>query len=164
MLSDLTEYFIKYKKLFIPSLGSFRLTDVPATLDFADRLINPPYQQASFLEKEEWDEGQIVFISEAIGVDTSDAEYQLRELGQHLKNKMQQSDFNLQGVGTLQYKDEKLIFHPHEKNLLLPISAHKVIRENANHAVLVGEQEMQSNNMHEVRHIRKKEIPVYIAR
>jgi hypothetical protein len=158
----LTEYFIKNKKLYIPFLGSFKLMELPATLDFADRLIYPPAQQVNFFEKEERDEDQIIFISESIGVDTDNAERQLLELGQHLKNKIQQSAFNLKGLGRLEYLDEKFVFHPYEKSLLLPVTANKVIRENTHHAVLVGEQEMQSNNMHEVRHIRAKQIPVYI--
>ncbi len=143
-------------------MGSFKLIELPATLDFADRLIYPPAQQVNFFEKEERDEDQIIFISESIGVDTDNAERQLLELGQHLKNKIQQSAFNLKGLGRLEYLDEKFVFHPYEKSLLLPVTANKVIRENTHHAVLVGEQEMQSNNMHEVRHIRAKQIPVYI--
>ncbi len=162
MLSALTEYFIKHKRLYIPSLGSFRLIELPATLDFADRFIYPPTCQVGFFEKEELDEDQIIFISESLGVDTDNAERQLLELGQHLKNKIQQSAFNLKGLGRLEYLNEKFVFHPYEKSLLLPVTANKVIRENTHHAVLVGEQEMQSNNMHEVRHIRAKEIPVYI--
>jgi hypothetical protein len=162
VLSALTEYFIKHKRLYIPSLGSFRLIELPATLDFADRFIYPPTCQVGFFEKEELDEDQIIFISESLGVDTDNAERQLLELGQHLKNKIQQSAFNLKGLGRLEYLNEKFVFHPYEKSLLLPVTANKVIRENTHHAVLVGEQEMQSNNMHEVRHIRAKEIPVYI--
>ncbi len=162
MLSELTEYFIKYKKLYIPSLGSFRLTELPATLDFADRLIYPPTCKVSYFENEERDEDQIIFISETKGIDKANAEQQLSELGQQLKNKIQQSDTTLKGLGTLKYLDEKFIFQPYAHNLLLPVTANKVIRENAHHAVLVGEQEMQSNNMHEVRHIRAKQIPFYI--
>ncbi len=159
MLSALTEYFIKNKKLYIPSLGSFKLIEIPATLDFADRLILPPAHQVGFFEKEERDEDQIIYISEILRVDTNNAERQLVELGQQLKNKIQQSAFSLKGLGTLQYQDEKFVFHAHEKNLLFPVTANKVIRENAHHAVLVGEQEMLSNNMHEVRHITSKRTP-----
>ncbi len=162
MLFLLTEYFIKNKKLYIPSLGSFQLIELPATLDFADRLIYPPAHKVNFFEKEERDEDQIIFISESIGIDTDNAERQLLEWGQQLKNKIQQSAFNLKGLGRLEYLDEKFVLHPYEKSLLLPVTANKIIRENTHHAVLVGEQEMQSNNMHEVRHIRAKQIPVYI--
>lgn len=159
MLSILTTYFIKNKKLYIPSLGSFKLTELPATLDFADRLIYPPAHQVSFFEKEEADEDQLIFISENKNVDTSEAEQQLFSFGQQIKNKIQQSPFNWKGVGRLEYLNDKFVFHPYEKALLLPVTANKVFRENAHHAVLVGEQEMQSNNMDEVSHITSKRTP-----
>ncbi|MDQ3681460.1 MAG: hypothetical protein M3352_00130 [Bacteroidota bacterium] len=159
MLSVLTAYFIKNKKLYIPSLGSFKLTELPATLDFADRLIYPPAHQVSFFEKEELDQDQIIFISDCRGVNTNDAAHQLRAFGQQIKHNIQQSAFNWNGVGMLEYLDDKFVFHPHEKKLLLPVTANKVFRENAHHAVLVGEKEMQSNNMHEVRHITSKRTP-----
>ncbi|HVG40442.1 MAG TPA: hypothetical protein VM888_02430, partial [Chitinophagaceae bacterium] len=48
------------------------------------------------------------------------------------------------------------------KNPLQPVAANKVIKENAQHAVLVGEQEMQSGSMENVRTIAhdKKKRPV----
>jgi len=159
VLSDLTSYFIKNKKLYIPCIGSFKLEETPATLDFADRLIYSPVQRVIFFEKEELDEGEISFISENNNVDENEAEQQLFAFGQQIKNKIQQSGFDWKGVGRLEYLNDKFVFHPAEKNILLPVSANKVFRENAHHAVLVGEQEMQSNNMHEVQHITAKKTP-----
>ncbi len=158
MLSILTAYFIKNKKLYIPTLGCFTLMKLPATLDFADRLIYPPAHQVSFFEKEELDEDQIIFISENRDIDTRDAEQQLLALGQQIKHNIQQSPFNWKGVGVLEYLNDKFVFHTHEKKILLPVTANKVFRENTHHAVLVGEQEMQSDNMHEVQHITAKKI------
>ncbi len=103
MFSILTAYFIRNKKFYIPSIGGFKLIELPATLDFADRLIYPPVYQVSFFEKGELDEEQIVFISENREVDKSDAEQELLALGQEIKHKIQQSSFNWKGVGTLEY-------------------------------------------------------------
>ena len=158
MLSDLTAYFIKNRKVYIPTIGSFKLVELPARLDFADRLIYAPTYQVNFFEKEEFDEDQINFISENRSIDTNDAQQELVLLGQRIKHKIQQSPFNWKGVGELEYLNDKFIFRPVEKAILLPVTANKVLRENAHHAVLVGEQEMQSNNMHEVQHITAKRI------
>ncbi|MFN2440095.1 MAG: hypothetical protein ABR503_12905 [Chitinophagaceae bacterium] len=162
MLSTLTAYFLKNKKLYIPGFGNFRLIEHSATLDFADRLINPPYYKISFSEKEEWDENQINFICENDGVNANEAEQQLLEFGQELNHQIRQSSLIWKGVGRFEYLNDKFVFHPVEKNILLPVTANKVFRENAHHAVLVGEQEMQSNNMHEVQHITAKKTSYVI--
>jgi len=162
VLSELTAYFIKNRKVYIPSIGSFKLVELPARLDFADRLIYAPTYQVIFFEKEELDEDQINFISENRSIDTNDAQQELVLLGQRIKHKIQQSPFSWKGVGGLEYLNDKFVFRPFEKAILLPVTANKVFRENAHHAVLVGEQEMQSNNMHEVQHITAKKLPAVI--
>ncbi len=162
MLSLLTAYLIKNKKLYIPGLGSFRINELPATLDFANRLIYPPAPQVSFYENDEVDNDQLIYISEINGIETNVAEQQLLALGQKIKNNVHQSAFEWKGVGLLKYLDGKLLFESYEKKYLLPVTANKVFRENSHHAILVGEQEMQSNTMHEVRHIKAKKIPGYV--
>jgi hypothetical protein len=158
----LTKYLLYYKRVSIPNIGSFIIEQQPAELNFVERLIQPPGYRVVFKNNEAVDEDLVTFIGFNTDNDVSTARTKLELFGRELKNKLKEAPFTWNGIGELEYTDS-VVFHPREiKNPLQPVAANKVIKENAQHAVLVGEQEMQSGSMENVRTIAydKKKRPV----
>ena len=72
--------------------------------------------------------------------------------GEKLKSRIQNSHFYWKGFGTLRFFSNELLFEPDEIKLegLQPVPAKKVLRENVQHNVLVGDQEMTSQQVTDV--------------
>ena len=145
MLSSLTSCLVQHKKVFIPHVGQFVIHYKPATLDFANRLIYPPVNELRFTENGNLENDQVIFLENDLGIDGTLLEEKLGSFGAGLKAAITQSSFTWAGFGELKYVNDEIAFHPQE-SLLQPIPANKVIRENAHHAVLVGEKEMHSGD------------------
>ena len=156
MFSVLTKYLHQYKHLYIPYVGSFELVEQPARLDFADKLIYPPVLEIRHFEGGTLKDAQVEYIKEELEVDTLTAEQKLKQFGQGMLSKLNGSSFTWNGLGTLIYNGSKVEFRQDQTNMLTPVDAHKVIRENAQHTVLIGEQEVQSGNVAEYIHASQK--------
>jgi hypothetical protein len=77
---------------------------------------------------------------------------ELISFGERMKKRIQNSPFYWKGFGTLRYDSNQMLFEPEEMKLeaLQPLRAQKVLRENVQHQVLVGDQEMSSRQVTEV--------------
>jgi len=71
--------------------------------------------------------------------------------GEKLKEHIQNSPFYWKGFGTLRYQSGVLLFEPDEIRLesLQAVAAQRVLRENVQHNMLVGDQEMTSQQVTE---------------
>lgn len=132
MLYSLTESLFRTHRLSVPYVGSFTLHYVPARLDFADRLLHAPSYDIAF--SEDWQKG-----------DTA-VDAQLLDFGKALQQQIKQQAFHWTGLGKLEFNDDRIVFQPEKQSYLSPVAANKIIRENSQHAVLVGEREMHSGD------------------
>jgi hypothetical protein len=155
----LTKYLLHYKKVSIPNIGSFIIEQQPAELNFIDRLIQPPHYKVVFKDNEAIDDDLVTFIGANTDIDFSSARQKLELFGNALKSKLLEAPFVWNGIGRLEYTDG-VIFHPKEiETALQPVVANRVIRDNAQHAVLVGEQEMQSGSVEQAKTINEGNTP-----
>lgn len=144
MLAQLTKYLFAHHKVVIPGIGCFELHQHPAQLDFAEKIIHPPYFSIQFSRNDEADEKQWLSLSQE-KIDRQE----LEEFGKRLKQKVNKEEVNWSGVGTLSTKDGKLSFYPSFTNQLFgSVEAHKVIRHQQEHAVLRGEKEFSSTDLY----------------
>ena len=151
MFSLLTKYLLFYKRVSIPDIGSFVIVQQPATLNFVDRQLLPPVYKIVFDEKVAEDDGLIHFIGADTDIEPGAARHKLAQFGSALKSKLQEAPFIWKGIGKLEYADG-IVFHADTPAATLsPVAAHRIIRENSNHTVLVGEQEMQSTSIEAAR-------------
>ena len=143
MLESLTIYLFQHKQVVIPHIGSFEVQYQPATLNFTEKQIEPPqyqivhYQECNVLDR------QLQFLSICFNIDIDTAQRQLVALGEALRKKIESQSFNWIGVGKLNQTTDGISFLPANK-LLAPVPAYKVIHENAQHNVRVGEENLQS--------------------
>ena len=138
MFQQLTTYLFQHRQVAIPQVGVFQLVQNPAALDYANRIIQPPTYTVQFLGK--GDAGSLQEHS-------FNENERLLEFGQKLKNKLQKGDLNWSGIGSFEYNNGHIKFHPNviTVDAFGAVDATKILRENVQHNVLRGEtQVMQS--------------------
>lgn len=139
MLQTLTAYLLQTNKLYIPHVGTFRVDHQPAVLHFADRLLYPPQSNIFFKAVTDAQKNDtVLFVGENF------SEEALSDFGQKLINGLAAGPFIWPGVGTLELRDDRVFYQPESSLGFLPVPANKVLRENRQHAILVGDQEHSS--------------------
>jgi hypothetical protein len=155
VLQELTDYLIRNHKVIIPGMGCFELHRHPAHLDFAERLLHPPYYSIQFSRNDVPDERQAAYFPNA----------SLQEFGQQLKRASEKGEVNWAGIGILRTTHGTLTFQPNfNNNLLAPIEAHKVIRKEEEHEVTRGEQVFTSTELrNEKPFVRRRKYALLVA-
>jgi hypothetical protein len=119
-------------------------------LNIADKLILPPSYITRYVKEDQVPEHQFQFFS-STGIEKENLRQELASFGEQLKRRIQNSPFYWKGFGTLRYSSSEVSFQPDEfrSEALQPIRAERVLRENVQHQVLVGDQEMTSQQVTE---------------
>lgn len=167
MFQQLTKYFTQYKQVSIPEVGSFELVYQSATLDVANKLLQPPSYFTNYSKTDLVKEHQLNFLAVHLQTDKPSVEKQLIQFGKELKNQIQSDSFLWKGIGRLENRDTRILFHPDyaETEVLQPIVAERVLREDAMHTVLVGEKEVQRSHVPEtaIDSLRKKPVAIIVG-
>lgn len=147
MLEILTRYLHQYGQLYIPYIGSFEVVVQPARLEFAERLLYPPAFEVRHSEEGSLKDSQVEYLQEEWDTDGANVEKRLQQFGRQLKDRLSGGSFTWPGLGVLHYRQNRVAFEGTPLVRLAPVEAHKVIREHAQHTVLIGEQEVQSGDV-----------------
>ncbi len=156
MYEALYRYLVKFREIDLPGIGVLALRMQPAGAEFVDHIFLPPKYFFSF-EKMEDVPPEKLFSWLAVHLNITEQEAVIRftdfifEMNRQLK---EGKAFHWHGVGTLQKEFSGEIKFNSESNLpwLENVVAEKVIRENAEHTMLVGESEKTSTQMTELLH------------
>jgi len=155
MYDDLYEFFVLNGHLSLPGIGTFSLEKKPATADIANRVIQPPANEVVFSHAAltptktffTWlAEKQKISYSEAI-VGFNAFAYDLRtDLLSGMKITWPRLGILSKGIGN------EIVVEPAKDSFATEASvpAVKVIRENAQHTIRVGEEERTSAEMEEI--------------
>lgn len=159
----LTKYLLRHKHLYIPHVGRFEILQTPAQLNVAEKEIIPPAYQTTFSAGDEMPPAPVKYVAAwGAGGESSG----LSGFGEKLRRQIQASGFQWKGLGTFSFRSGQINFKPDNIALaaLQPIPAQKVLRENVQHHVLVGDQEVTSEQVisHAV-HVPKKRRPWFIT-
>lgn len=142
---------LRYKRVCIPNVGTFEIIMHSPQLDVADKRIAPPAYTAQYKKDDEVSEHQVHFLK---GGKTGNENFvhELSSFGERMKSHIQNSPFHWKGFGTLRFSSNGLLFEPDEirPEGLQPVPAEKVLRENVQHNMLVGDQEMTSKQVTDV--------------
>ena len=154
MLSELTSYLFHHHKVVIPEIGCFELHQHAAQLDFAEKLLHPPYYSIQFSRNDTVDKKQFAYFPEE----------SLEKFGKQLRRKIDNEEVEWSGIGKLSSFEGRLSFQPNFHNrLLTDVEANKIIRREEEHAVLRGEQEFSSTHLRNEKLIVKKRSYVILA-
>ena len=147
VLALLTKYLVQYKRVCIPHIGTFEIVQQSPQLLIADKTISAPVFTTRYVNNDRVPEHQVHFIASCEHATKESLEEELSLFGRNLKTSIQNSPFYWNGFGTLRFASSELVFDPQniQFDSLQYIPAKKVIRENAQHHVLVGDRQMMSS-------------------
>ena len=151
VLALVTKYLLRYKRVAIPNVGTFEIVAHSPQLDVADKRLTSPVYQARHNQDDHVPEHQFHFFAKD-GIDENKLRDELYSFGERLRRQVQNSPFHWKGLGTLKYTSSSVLFEPDEIVLdsLQAVTAEKVIRQNVQHNMLVGDREMNSQQVNEV--------------
>lgn len=155
MYGELYQYLILHKQLNIPGIGTFLLERKPADIDFINKMVNPPaYTIALHHGVTSSSKNVFSWLSSELNISETDASARFNDFALDIKDKVlagEKLHWNGVGVFTRGLAGE-IRFEASLKDLKAgsPVPAIKVIRENAEHSILVGEQEKSSAEMAEM--------------
>lgn len=151
MYESLYQYFLKYKQLSLPGIGTFFLERTPASVNFPEKRLDAPVYSVS-LQASGAAPSRSFFswLGAALQVSERDAVIRFNDFAFELKKSiLSGAKVNWKGIGQLSKGlagDIKFIpgvaLMPES-----PVPAEKLVRENAAHKVRVGEDERTSEEM-----------------
>jgi hypothetical protein len=158
MFQVLNAYLFQHRSISIPGLGTIYLETLPASVDVADRVMLPPAYQFRF--DKYFDAPDREFFS-YIAIHRNILDYEAikwyNEFSLDLRNRIRaEEQVHWEGLGFLK-KDENggVTFEaePEQGLFMGPVPAMRVNRQNAQHTLLVGDQEKTNFEMNEWLHI-----------
>lgn len=154
MYDELYQLLILNKELIVPGIGNFLVNRKPAEANFLEKLIHPSLYSIE-LQKESGTPSKNFFfnLGELLNISGNDAIVRFNDFVLDLKQKITSgNDIHWKGVGTLSANRNGTVrLLPSEiQSLEEPVPAEKVLREHAEHTVLVGEKERTSVEMTEL--------------
>jgi nucleoid DNA-binding protein len=153
------KYFALNRSVSLPGIGSFIVETQNAKLDFIDKTLYPPVHSIRFDKRDVHDEKFYHFLSRETGVEETNAIENFKQFSTELKTRLENDHaLTLEGIGTL--TKNKFGYEFVEDNTIQKyfpvITAERIIRQNAEHTVKVGEQERTSTQMH--KHFQQRKI------
>ncbi len=149
VLSLLTKYLLQYRRLCIPHVGTFELVQQPAEFSVVDQLMLPPAFRLSWTSSDFLPEHQLSYLAAASRADKEKTRAELDQFGQGFYSKLEKQTFTWNGIGTV--KKENGSVHVAKEFLQVDgwevVPAHKVVREHAEHSMLVGDRQMTSQQV-----------------
>lgn len=152
VLDQLTKYLVQYKRVSIPAVGTILLVQRPSELNVADKTILPPSFTAQLNEEDAVPEHQLQFLAGSLKEEKETVLARLQDVGNKLKKQVNSDGFEWQGIGTIRRSDAPVTV---SLPALQPLSAERVLRQNAEHNVLVGDQQMTST---QIAGLREEEL------
>ncbi len=155
MYEILYRFLIKYKRVDLPDIGTIALQMEPAESEFVNRSFLPP-QYFFTLEKTKETSSEKLFswLAANFNITEREAVIQFNDFVFDLRKQLEAGkEIIWNGVGILQKEltgEIKLGGVKKELAFLEEIIAEKIIRENAEHTMLVGEVEKTSTQMTEM--------------
>jgi len=153
MYPELYRYFIQHKNLHLPGIGSFVLERKPAEADFVNKCIHPPvFSVALHTDTAKPSSKFYTWLAAAFNISEKEAIIRFNDFVFELKKQINDgAKIEWNGIGTLSkgLGDNIRFVNEEIKSSLQPVHAEKIIREKAEHAVLVGEKERTSVEMTE---------------
>ena len=143
MLKYLTQYLFQYRSVSIPRVGTLQIIQHPPQLNVVDKLILPPSFSVALQQGEEVSDHQLNFLNANLNKGKEDVLKDLQFFGAKLHEKINGPGFTWEGLGTINRSTQSL---PLTMDALEPVPAERVIRQDARHTVLVGDQERLSGH------------------
>lgn len=149
MLNKLIEqYLIIHQQCPLPGIGSLKITEIPASINNADKKIIAPSQQISLTAVEISAKGFISFISEKQYLNQEESAIELNRFCKELIDLEPKEEKSISQLGSfVKNEDAQLFFKQNIINHLFSpsLNLNRVIHPNNVHTVLVGDNELTNH-------------------
>ena len=156
MYQYLAKYFSLHKRLVLPGIGLFNTSIQPAQLEFVEKTLHPPVATVLFQHDESITDAHFIsFLSKEMDTAEYEAGNRFDQFIYQLINKLQSGSYlQLPGLGVLKKNETGYSFTEADgvAQLYPGVVAEKVIRQNAQHTIRVGEDQKTSAEMYEILH------------
>ena len=146
------KYFALNKKVALPGIGSFNAEVQNAKLDFINKTLQAPVYVIRYNQNDSADEKFYNFLSKETGVNETNAASNFNRFTSELKEQLETIHvLELKGIGTLKKNGSGYSFDANNtiQDFFPVVAAERVIRQNAEHTVKVGESHKTSTQMHQ---------------
>lgn len=153
MVELIARYLSFQKKVSIKDVGTFSVEELPARLDFPNKLLHAPEHILHFNPKWSNDELFEQWAQQQLGLSQQEIKAQLQNLSADFQRTLSdKNEITWEGIGRFSKNDQQLILFSNGFSAVKrpPVAAEKVIRKNAQHAIRVGEQEKTNVEMEEL--------------
>ncbi|MEJ7767588.1 MAG: hypothetical protein WKF89_07235 [Chitinophagaceae bacterium] len=161
MIDILNKYLILFKSLNIPGVGSLFIETLPAATDFVNKQIAPPrytYRFDKYFDSP--DKDFFNYLASCKNIPDYEAMKLYNQFAEDMRTTIKlEGQVLWKNVGHFSRNDSgEIAFEPLNgmRPLYEPVNAERVIRNNASHTVLVGDQEKTSVQMSEFLQEDKK--------
>ena len=163
MVQLLYKYLILHKSANVPDIGTFYISRVPARLDFANKLFTAPDYQINFkADSFTGNNLMYTYIAKEKKIAETDASEHYNNFAKTIRKKLEeQQSVELPGLGVLHQNEEGAL---HFKAVLplynyFPAAvAERLIREDNEHHILVGDSDRTNTQMKEML-VDEPELP-----
>ena len=141
VLNLLTRYLLQYRTVTIPHVGTIQLVQRPSQLSVADKIIQPPSFSAEIKKEENVSTHQLNFLNHFLQKGPHSVLEDLKQFGDRLHDKINGPGFEWNGLGRFDRSTQSFSIPVTGLN---SIAAERVMRENPDHQVLVGDRQTSS--------------------
>ncbi|TDH29212.1 hypothetical protein EXU57_03860 [Segetibacter sp. 3557_3] len=156
MVELLYKYFILHKSLAIPGIGFFTMNQQPAQLDFVHKVVLPPVPQINFLPGcEQVDESIVDFVADETRSSREKSSQIISRFFDTLRNNLYSNkQVQLPFFGLLEVGADGPTFQPAASmvSYFAPAHAERIVREDAEHHILVGDAVRTNTQMQQHFH------------
>ncbi len=149
----ITSFLVQTHECSLPRIGRIRIVNVPAKMDTIHKKMSPPGEQIIFTQKDENNaRGLPKYIANKKNITEAEAGEQLDAWCLATLAKLEHGEkITFKSVGSLGKKEPGSIYFEREQSVPFfeSLAAERVIHENADHAVLVGDKETTSSAMNQ---------------
>jgi hypothetical protein len=151
----LHDYFIQNGSLSLPGVGTFRLMRISAQVDFANRKMLPPSYTVRFDNRSDQPSRELFeYVSLRTGMEDLDAVRRVNHFAYDMKDLLHEGhSVEWKGFGTLMPDTGSgFDFEPNRMTFEFTseVDAQRVIHKDAQHTVIVGDEEKTSAEMQEI--------------
>jgi hypothetical protein len=149
VLALLTKYLLQFRRLSIPHVGTFELVQQPAEFNVVDKLVLPPSFSLNWHNNDALPEHQVHYLASSFDSDPESIKTKLDQFGKMFSTRVRKEPFAWNGIGNLRGTEGNITIEQYPMLIegLGPVGAHKVIRENVEHNMLVGDRQMTSQQV-----------------
>lgn len=162
MIPVFIEYLATKNHLPLLEMGELRMERIPAQIDVPGRQIIPPASLLSFHSTPSNADELINWLAVKLGLDQKQAELNFTQFIKNWQVALKKDKLvSWKGLGTWQANEEQVLSFQPEMNPAfegLPVQANKVLRENVEHQVRVGEEHRSSIEMTALLNAKGKKI------